>query len=267
MAAQAVADGIPLRIRSAYRSESRQADVFKGWARQVGRKKALRVSARAGHSEHQLGTTIDFARSADAPWDGNFAATPTGRWLARNAAEFGFVMSYPKGASSVTCYAAEPWHFRWIGRARARTWSRRASPSASGCGASGATQLPSDPSPRGARTSVCDTSTSFAVSKCMADRMATDGLTTSTVQRAAAGNEAAFAALVAEHHAAMARVAYVILGDRDAAQDAVQSHGRTPGDGWAPSATRRRSGPGSSPSRQTRHETPCGDNGGEARCR
>jgi zinc D-Ala-D-Ala carboxypeptidase len=119
MAAQAVADGIPLRIRSAYRSESRQADVFEGWARQVGRKKALRVGARPGHSEHQLGTTIDFARSSAPPWDGDFAATPTGRWLARNAADFGFVMSYPKGSSEVTCYADEPWHFRWIGRDRA----------------------------------------------------------------------------------------------------------------------------------------------------
>ena len=119
VAAQAVADGIPLRIRSAYRSEPRQADVFEGWARQVGRKKALRVSARPGHSEHQLGTTIDFARSSGPPWDGEFAATPTGRWLARNAADFGFVMSYPKGSSEVTCYAAEPWHFRWIGRDRA----------------------------------------------------------------------------------------------------------------------------------------------------
>jgi D-alanyl-D-alanine carboxypeptidase len=116
LAAQARADGIPLRIRSAYRSETRQAQVFKGWARDVGRRKALRVSARPGHSEHQLGTTIDFARGADAPWAGNFAATATGRWLARNAATYGFVMSYPKGASDVTCYAAEPWHFRWIGR-------------------------------------------------------------------------------------------------------------------------------------------------------
>jgi zinc D-Ala-D-Ala carboxypeptidase len=119
MAAQAVADGIPLRIRSAYRSEPRQADVFEGWARQVGRKKALRVSARPGHSEHQLGTTIDFARSSAPPWEGDVAPTPTGRWLARNAADFGFVMSYPKGSSEVTCYAAEPWHFRWIGRDRA----------------------------------------------------------------------------------------------------------------------------------------------------
>ena len=93
--------------------------MFEGWTRQVGRKKALRVSARPGHSEHQLGTTIDFARTSAPPGAGNFAATPTGRWLARNAADFGFVMSYPKGSSDVTCYAAEPWHFRWIGRDRA----------------------------------------------------------------------------------------------------------------------------------------------------
>jgi len=119
MAAQARADGIPLTVRSAYRSEARQAQVFREWAREVGRRKALRVSARPGHSEHQLGTTIDFARGSAPPWAGNFAATSTGRWLARNAADFGFVMSYPKDASDVTCYAFEPWHFRWIGRERA----------------------------------------------------------------------------------------------------------------------------------------------------
>ena len=119
MAAQARADRIRLTIRSAYRSEARQAQVFREWAREVGRRKALRVSARPGHSEHQLGTTIDFARGSAPPWAGDFAATSTGRWLARNAADFGFVMSYPKGGSDVTCYAAEPWHFRWIGRDRA----------------------------------------------------------------------------------------------------------------------------------------------------
>lgn len=44
-----------------------------------------------------------------------------------------------------------------------------------------------------------------------------------TVALAATGDEAAFARLVAEHHAAMARVAYVIVGDADQARDAVQS--------------------------------------------
>ena len=43
------------------------------------------------------------------------------------------------------------------------------------------------------------------------------------VRRAAAGDEAAFARLIAEHNAAMARVAYVIVGDRETTLDAVQS--------------------------------------------
>ena len=43
-----------------------------------------------------------------------------------------------------------------------------------------------------------------------------------TVRQAAAGDEAAFARLVAEHHAPMARVAYAITGDADTAADAVQ---------------------------------------------
>ena len=44
-----------------------------------------------------------------------------------------------------------------------------------------------------------------------------------TVQRAARGDEAAFARLIAEHHAAMARVAFVICGDAETTRDAVQS--------------------------------------------
>ena len=43
------------------------------------------------------------------------------------------------------------------------------------------------------------------------------------VLRAAAGDELAFARLIAEHNAAMARVAYVIVGDREMTLDAVQS--------------------------------------------
>ena len=44
-----------------------------------------------------------------------------------------------------------------------------------------------------------------------------------TVRRAAAGDESAFARLVAEHHASMTRVAFVIVGDAAAASDAVQA--------------------------------------------
>ena len=46
--------------------------------------------------------------------------------------------------------------------------------------------------------------------------------TESTVRSAATGDEVAFARLVAEHHASMARVAFVICGDPEATRDAVQ---------------------------------------------
>jgi len=113
----AKAAGVPLAIQSAYRSERRQAGVFAGWVTQSGAASTRRSSARAGHSEHQLGTAFDF-RAADgpAPWMTDFELTMAGRWLAADAATYGFVMSYPKGTADVTCYAFEPWHFRWVGR-------------------------------------------------------------------------------------------------------------------------------------------------------
>ena len=46
--------------------------MFNGWVARSGYQQALLYSARPGHSEHQLGTTIDFrsaASSAHAPWD------------------------------------------------------------------------------------------------------------------------------------------------------------------------------------------------------
>jgi RNA polymerase sigma factor (sigma-70 family) len=46
---------------------------------------------------------------------------------------------------------------------------------------------------------------------------------TANVRLAAAGDQTAFANLVDEHHAAMARVAYAITGNTDSAADAVQS--------------------------------------------
>lgn len=47
--------------------------------------------------------------------------------------------------------------------------------------------------------------------------------TASTVALAGAGDEAAFAQLVATYHADMARVAFAACGDRELAEDAVQS--------------------------------------------
>jgi D-alanyl-D-alanine carboxypeptidase len=115
--------GAGLAIRSAYRSYANQASTFAFWVDQVGYRQARKVSARPGHSEHQLGTTLDFrsANSTRAPWDyEDWGQTKPGRWMKRNAWRYGFLMSYPKGKASISCYSYEPWHYRYVGRSLAR---------------------------------------------------------------------------------------------------------------------------------------------------
>lgn len=110
--------GIRLKVVSAYRSYWKQKATFDYWVRTSGYSQALRYSARAGHSEHQLGTTLDFSFvGGAAPWDyRDFGATAAGKWLMANAWRYGWVLSYPKGAEHLTGYGYEPWHYRYFGR-------------------------------------------------------------------------------------------------------------------------------------------------------
>ncbi|MEA2623638.1 MAG: zinc D-Ala-D-Ala carboxypeptidase [Chloroflexota bacterium] len=112
-------DRAEIAVRWAYRSYAEQQGAFGHWVRTIGREQALKTSARPGHSEHQMGTAIDF-RSADSltpPWEyDDWATTVPGHWLGENGWRFGFVMSYPKGLEAETCYGYEPWHFRYVGR-------------------------------------------------------------------------------------------------------------------------------------------------------
>jgi D-alanyl-D-alanine carboxypeptidase len=118
MARDAKRDDAALAVQSAYRSHADQVRTFQGWVDQSSEEEARRVSARPGHSEHQLGTGIDL-RSADdpaPPWESDdWATTRAGAWLAEHAWEHGFVMSYPKGKRGESCYAYEPWHYRYVG--------------------------------------------------------------------------------------------------------------------------------------------------------
>lgn len=115
--AAAASAGLPLAVASAYRSFAEQASTFDHWVAVGGYEQALRTSARAGHSEHQLGTAVDLGDGSKPPWEyPDWGATPAGSWLAANAASFGFVISYPKDRADVTCYVYEPWHLRWVGR-------------------------------------------------------------------------------------------------------------------------------------------------------
>ncbi len=115
----AASAGHPIAVVAAYRSYSLQADLFSRRVQHLGYAAAIAKTARPGHSEHQLGTTLDFKTLGAAAVSTSWGASPTGLWVAANAYRFGFVMSYPEGATARTCYAYEPWHFRYFGRSLA----------------------------------------------------------------------------------------------------------------------------------------------------
>lgn len=118
MADAARGAGAPFRVVSAYRSYAQQASTFDYWVRVGGYEQALRTSARAGHSEHQLGTTVDLTSlNGSLPWEyADWAQTTAGAWIAAHAWEYGFLVSYPRSSFAATCYDYEPWHVRYVGR-------------------------------------------------------------------------------------------------------------------------------------------------------
>ncbi|MFP4378296.1 MAG: M15 family metallopeptidase [Spirochaetales bacterium] len=112
-------ENITLLVSSAYRSFEYQREVYARWVDQLGQEEADRVSARPGTSQHQLGTAVDFGCICP-----DIAEQPAGRWLAANAWEYGFSMSYPPDGEEITGYSYEPWHFRYVGRPAAELEQR-----------------------------------------------------------------------------------------------------------------------------------------------
>lgn len=77
MAAAARNARAPLRVMSAYRSWSQQRSLYQRKIDQYGLKVGRESVARPGHSEHQLGTTIDFT-------SGGSSKSYVGREMAAN---------------------------------------------------------------------------------------------------------------------------------------------------------------------------------------
>jgi D-alanyl-D-alanine carboxypeptidase len=112
-----LAEGIPeVALLAGYRSIADQAALFARREAETGFEAAAAGTARPGHSEHHLGTTIDVRPIGETDVDQSFGATPSGQWLEANSWRYGFVLTYPEGKQDVTCYKYEPWHLRYVGR-------------------------------------------------------------------------------------------------------------------------------------------------------
>ena len=119
----AAADGLVLGVSSSYRSYATQISTYNHWVSQSGAAAADTYSARPGYSEHQTGFAIDF-RVPGGPALDQFTGTPHQQWLATNAHKYGFIQRYTEHNTAVTGYSAETWHYRYIGRQNAATYTR-----------------------------------------------------------------------------------------------------------------------------------------------
>jgi LAS superfamily LD-carboxypeptidase LdcB len=119
LVAAAAGDGIRLYVISAYRPWSKQQQLYQGKLRRSGW--VQDTVARPGHSEHQLGTTVDLTDGDEETLlRESFGDSKAGRWLRENAWMYGFAQSYTRHNQPETGYAPEPWHYRYWGPDRAR---------------------------------------------------------------------------------------------------------------------------------------------------
>lgn len=115
MKAAAKADGIVIVVKSGFRTYATQKGQYQDALRT--QPKNINFYAPPGASEHQSGLAVDL-------WDGKvwhrpMENTATGKWLQKHGHEYGFILRYPKGKTSITKIEYEPWHFRYIGVAQA----------------------------------------------------------------------------------------------------------------------------------------------------
>lgn len=103
-------DGVRLVPISTYRTWQYQDGLYRRNLARHGGKPSGYV-ARAGESQHHLGTAVDF--NTVSPKDENIPALV---WLREHAGEYGFSLSFPKGAEAEkeSGYPYEAWHYRYI---------------------------------------------------------------------------------------------------------------------------------------------------------
>lgn len=124
MIAAAKKDGITLVLCSGYRSEERQKMLFvsmiqdylgRGYSQADAYTATKRLRNIPGTSEHQTGLAADIVTPDYWDLDEGFADTAGAKWLVEHAADYGFILRYPKDKTEITGTSFEPWHYRYVG--------------------------------------------------------------------------------------------------------------------------------------------------------
>jgi len=113
--------GITLVLSSGYRSATLQASLYNGYVASDGQALADTYSARPGHSEHQTGLATDVHSLGEGcRIEQCWANTSGGKWVAKNAYKYGFIIRYPKNKQNIVGYTYKPGHLRYVGESTAK---------------------------------------------------------------------------------------------------------------------------------------------------
>ena len=125
----AKADGVTLTPLSGHRRISTQKRNFEnkiqyymnqGYDKTTATQKAAQIILPPGTSEHNAGLCMDIISL-----DVEFEQTKAFEWLQNHAADYGFILRYPKGKESITEITYEPWHWRYVGVDNAKAMNAR----------------------------------------------------------------------------------------------------------------------------------------------
>lgn len=110
MKSAASAEGVILRVFSAFRSIAHQAQIIRSKLEKgLSLQDILRVNAPPGYSEHHTGRAIDVTTDGMRSLEQEFEHTDAFRWLSENAPRFGYSLSFPR--NNRYGYMYEPWHW------------------------------------------------------------------------------------------------------------------------------------------------------------
>lgn len=115
----ALEDGIKLSPLSGYRSIAHQKRNFEarislymkqGYSKKQATIMASEIILPPQTSEHNARLCMDILSIYES-----FENTKEYRWLQAHAADYGFVLRYPKDKQNITKITFEPWHWRYVG--------------------------------------------------------------------------------------------------------------------------------------------------------
>ncbi len=116
-------------VQSAYRSYEKQEELFNkqvqknktnGKSQEEAERLAQTVVQRPEMSEHNLGLAADFNTVTN-----EFEQTKAFAWLQKNAANYGFILRYPKDKQDITKITYESWHWRYVGKEHAKVMKEK----------------------------------------------------------------------------------------------------------------------------------------------